>query len=440
MMQEWNEETPKALGLKTTVRIVGGTVVETVRNSRFNVVKILTLHPKYKDLGFNEFDRLIYLNGKPIDDNVLAREATWMEAVYDIRPSTQMMLECLNMVGEDRKFHPLKQFFAGKEWDGISRLEFILERCFGAAPSKLNRAYAKKFFIGAARRALFNDMEQPVKHDAVLVLYGRQGLRKSTAIEALSIKQKWFGDMPLDIGNKDYVLHLNGRLFYELKELAKRSKDMQLEKAFIDQKIDSLRKPYGKIREDVLRLTSLWASTNQLHFLIDDENRRWWPVICGYYWESYEDANGDIHWENTKQWEPNKTIEIDYLRENVEQIWLEAIYLANMDKNHVLPKNQIHWLDFEEEKLRKESQKVFQASHPKTPLVMSIVGTFHEQGKHYFNPDDVIQMMDIPIAQKDHKLRIVVEHILKTNGYDKAKRRLEDGSRRWLWGFNASKE
>ncbi len=32
-MQDWNEETPKALGLKTSVKVVGGTVVDTVRNA-----------------------------------------------------------------------------------------------------------------------------------------------------------------------------------------------------------------------------------------------------------------------------------------------------------------------------------------------------------------------------------------------------------------------
>jgi predicted P-loop ATPase len=436
MNQEWNEETPKALGLKTTIRVVGGTVIETVRNSRFNVVKILTLHSRYKSLGLNEFDRLIYFNDKPIDDNTLSREATWLEAAFDIRPTTQLMLECFNMVGEDRKFHPIKEFFKGKKWDTKKRLEYLLENCFGAAPSPLNRAYSKKFFIGAVRRALFNDINNPIKHDSVLVLYGRQGLRKSTAIEALSIKQKWFGDMPLDIGNKDYVLHLNGRLFYELKELAKRSKDRQLEKAFIDQKIDSLRRPYGKIREDVLRFTSLWASTNVLHFLNDDENRRWWPVICGYHWQEYTDSHGNVDYENTKPWDATKTIDVEYIRKNIEQIWLEAIHYATKDKNHVLPTKEIHWLTYEEEVLRKKSQKTFMASHPKTPLVMGIVETLHEQGEHYFKTDDVIKYMDMPISQKDHKLRIVVEHILKSNHYDKAKRRLSCGSRKWLWGYN----
>jgi hypothetical protein len=130
---------------------------------------------------------------------------------------------------------------------------------------------------------------------------------------------------------------------------------------------------------------------------------------------------------------------VEYLRENVEQIWLEALDYALQDTNHVLPTKQIHWLDFHEEKLRKKSQVAFKASHPKTPAVMTILEVFHERGEHNFGTDDVIQMMDIPITQKDHKLRIVVEHILKANGYDKAKRRTKDGKRRWLWGYNGQK-
>ncbi len=439
MFDNETNESPKSLGLKTSVKVVAGTVVETVRNSRFNVVAILLRHSRYESLQYNQFYRLIYLHNKTIDDNTLARECTWMEAVYDIRPNTQMMLECMNMVGEQRKFHPIRQFFKKKKWDKQVRLPYLLEKCFGAAPTELNRAYSKKYFIGAVRRALFNCEKRPIKHDVVMVLYGRQGLRKSTAIEALAIKQEWFGDMALDISNKDYVLHLNGRLLYELKELAKRSKDRQLEKAFIDQKIDSLRRPYGKIREDVLRYTSLWASTNVLHFLNDDENRRWWPVICGYYWQPYTDAKGNKCWENHQAWEPTKTIDIDYIRLNVEQLWLEAIFYASKDKDHVNPQKEIHWLSYKEEELRKNSQKTFMASHPKTPLVMSIVSELHDRKQSYFSTADIIQHMDIPIAQKDHKLRLVVEHILKSNSYDKSKRRLQCGSRRWLWGYNGKK-
>ena len=190
-MNEYIE--PNDLGLKTTLKVVSGNIIETVRNSRYNVVTLLYKHPYFDSLGLNEFDRLVYWKGKPIDDNQLSRMATWMESLYDVRPSVALMLECVNQVAEDKKFNPLAEYFKGKKWDGVPRLETLLEKYFGAQPSIINRAYSKKFFIGAIRRALHSTIQKPVKHDSVLVLFGRQGLRKSTSIETLALKPEWFG-------------------------------------------------------------------------------------------------------------------------------------------------------------------------------------------------------------------------------------------------------
>jgi len=325
-MNEYVE--PNDLGLKTTIKVVSGNVIETVRNSRFNVVTLLYKHPYFQSLGLNEFNRLVYWKEKPIDDNQLSRMATWMESLYDVRPSVALMLECVNQVAEDKKFNPLAEYFKDKRWDGVERLETLLEDYFGAQPSIINRAYSRKFFLGAIRRALFSTLEKPVKHDSVLVLFGRQGLRKSTSIEILALKQEWFGDTPMDITNKDYVLHLNGRLLYEMKEMAKRAKDKKMEKAFIDQKIDSLRLPYGKMRVDIPRKTSFIATTNRLDILNDSTgSRRWWPVMCGYDWD---DVGNMIPWPKTRK------IDIKGLMEIREQLWLEAIHLSKSDEIHYL--------------------------------------------------------------------------------------------------------
>ena len=115
-MNEYIE--PNDLGLKTTVKVVSGNIIETVRNSRFNVVTLLYKHPYFHSLGLNEFDRLVYWKGKPIDDNQLSRMATWMESLYDVRPSVALMLECVNQVAEDKKFNPLAEYFKNKKWDG----------------------------------------------------------------------------------------------------------------------------------------------------------------------------------------------------------------------------------------------------------------------------------------------------------------------------------
>jgi predicted P-loop ATPase len=203
---------PSFLGLKTSIKVVGGKIIETVKNTRYNVVVLLMKHPYFEHLKLNTFNMLVYWNGKPIDDNQLSRMATWMEATYDVRPSISLMYECVNQVAEDKKYNPLEEYFKGKKWDGTPRLATLLEDYFGVEPSEINRAYSLKFFVGAIRRALYSTVENPIKHDSVLVLFGRQGLRKSTSIELLAIKPEWFGDTPLDISSKDCILHINGKL------------------------------------------------------------------------------------------------------------------------------------------------------------------------------------------------------------------------------------
>jgi hypothetical protein len=124
-------------------------------------------------------------------------------------------------------------------------------------------------------------------------------------------------------------------------------------------------------------------------------------------------------------------IDIAGLKSIVDELWLEAIHYASDDK-------QIHWLTFEEEKLRVENSEPFTVTHPMSPTIMTIVSDLHEIGKHYFTPDDIILRMDVPLTQKDHKLRLIVESVLRGNSYTKARRRTDDG-RRYLWGYDGAK-
>ena len=424
---------PSELGLKVSIRVVGGQAVETVRNSRFNVAQILRQHPRYKSLFLNSFNQRIYFSNKTLDDNVLSRECCWMENVYDIRPSSTMMLECMNMVAEDNQMNPLMERFIDKRdddgnivwkrWDGTERIAYLLERFFGAAPTKLNRGYSKRFFIGAIRRALFSTIENPVKVDTVLVLNGRQGLRKSTAVEALALKQEWFGDVPLDFTSKDYIQHINGKFLYEMKELARRLKDKNLEKAVLDQKIDECRFPYTKCVVYIVRRTSFIATTNRMDILSDPTgSRRWWPVICGYHWELDDDGNiiGMVPWEKRKQ------IDIRGLRQIAEQIWLEALHYCNQGEQH--------WLTDDEEDLREGSREAFVSHHPWYPAVKGLV-----MGKSIVDVSSVLSSLNIPIDRQDHKSRLVIEQIFQELKYAKTRVRGADGTRPWKWKKDGKK-
>jgi predicted P-loop ATPase len=425
---------PTDLGLKVSSKLVGGQVIETVRNSRFNVAQILRLHPRYNSLHFNSFNQRLYFNGKTVDDNMLNRECCWMENVYEIRPSPTMMMECMNMVGEDRHVNPLMEQFIQdtqedgtiiwKEWDGVPRLEFMLERYFGGPPTKITRAYSKRWMIGAIRRALFSTIDAPVKMDTVLVLNGRQGLRKSTAVEILALKQEWFGDMSIDMSSKDYVQHLNGKFIYELKELARRLKDKELEKSVIDQKVDAVRFPYTKCVVYVVRRTSFIATTNRMDILSDPTgSRRWWPVICGCDWTVDEDGNiiGMVPWGK------HRTIDTDGLRAIREQLWLEALHYAR--------KGEQHWLTNEEEDERLKSRDAFVSHHPWFHQIKTMVA-----GKDVVSVNDVLILLSIPLERQDHKSRLIIESSLQELGYSKTRVRDVNGSRPWKWKKNGKRK
>ncbi len=81
----------------------------------------------------------------------------------------------------EASFHPIRDYLAALEWDGVPRLDEWLHAYFDAENTPLNSAYGRKHLIAAVRR-----VRQPgCKHDAMLVLQGPQGAGKSSSIKAL---------------------------------------------------------------------------------------------------------------------------------------------------------------------------------------------------------------------------------------------------------------
>jgi len=103
---------------------------------------------------------------------------------------------------------------------------------------------------------------------------------------------------------RDAVQSIQGKLIYEIQELAKRSKSQETEKAFLTRKIDDVRLPYKRSNEQFPRRTVFCATTNKKNVLHDATgSRRFWCVDLG-----------------------SKKIDIDQLRKDLPQIWSEALH------------------------------------------------------------------------------------------------------------------
>ncbi len=142
----------------------------------------------------------------------------WLEAdSLGLQAGKEYFIEVLENEARKNAFHPVRQYLDSLEWDGIERLDGWLHTFMDAEDIELNRAFARKTLIGAVRR-----VRQPgAKHDTVLVLIGRQGKGKSSAIAALCFDEELFTDS-LCIGDdeKKVIEQTGGKWIVELAELA----------------------------------------------------------------------------------------------------------------------------------------------------------------------------------------------------------------------------
>jgi len=235
-----------------------------------------------------------------------------------------------------------------------------------------------------------------VKVDTVLVLYGRQGRLKSTALSVIAMDykfgKKYFSDTPFDMANKDAHLMTQGKILVELQELAKRSKDKEVEKSFISLQIAEFRPPFKRCRIRIPKKCVYAATTNKNLILTDATgSRRFWPVIVG----------------QTKQDETNWKIDITGLRENIEQIWSEAKHLYDHDEPW--------WLTDVEESLRMETAADFTDRHPLHEKIM-----IHAKSKA--NAQGFVQVTQIidALYKDPDQTNFNTKHLEKSNRQNKA--------------------
>jgi hypothetical protein len=182
----------------------------------------------------------------------------------------------LTDIAHMNRYHPVRDFLAGLKWDGVPRIDTWLTTYAGAEDTAFNRAAGRIFLIAGVRR-----VRQPgVKFDTMIVFESPQGKDKSKALRALAIKGEWFTDnLPLSADPKQVIEATGGVWIAEFAELDGITKrDVGHVKNFLSKQDDRARPAYGRRSERVPRQFIAAGSTNDSQYLIDYENRRFWPV------------------------------------------------------------------------------------------------------------------------------------------------------------------
>jgi predicted P-loop ATPase len=179
-----------------------------------------------------------------------------------------------------------------------------LETVCAVAPTsqehkRLTRSVARKWLVACVARA----MKPGCKVDTILVLEGKQGIGKSSALAALA-GDAYFSDALIDFGTKDACQIIQGVWIQELPELDAivRGGTSQA-KGFITRPVDRFRKPYGRVAESVPRSVVFCGTVNHGGYLKDPTgNRRFWMVRC----EGALDVEG-IRRERDQLWAEART-------------------------------------------------------------------------------------------------------------------------------------
>ncbi|MBR8141839.1 virulence protein E [Burkholderia vietnamiensis] len=224
----------------------------------------------------------------------------WLSQRYGLSVRTDIVMNAVLLVADATHFHEVREYLEGLKWDGVPRVRAMPSTYLRVADSEYVQLAFMKWMIAAVARV----MEPGCKVDNVLILEGKQGHRKSTALKVLA-GAPWFTDTPIQIGNKDTYAVLAGKWVIELAELDSLNKaDSSAVKSFFATAVDRFRNFYGKRATDVPRQCVFAGSVNFDTYLKDESgNRRYWPLRVG------------------------GLVDIDGIVAVRDQLWAEAVHL-----------------------------------------------------------------------------------------------------------------
>lgn len=183
----------------------------------------------------------------------------------------------INRIAADAIRCEPKEWMDSLEWDGTERLLSFLPKYLGTPDTEYHQKAGRNFFRGMVARIY----HPGCKMDNVLVLQGKQGLKKSTALAVVG--GPWYAEGHEEVGSKDFYLTLHGKLVVEIAEMDSFTRaEIAKVKQVITCSTDRYRTPYGQLSVDYPRRSVFVGSTNEEVFLRDPSGaRRFWPVTCG---------------------------------------------------------------------------------------------------------------------------------------------------------------
>lgn len=237
--------------------------------------------------------------GRAVIDKDLRRIMRFFSKEWGIEIGMSRADEIVQFIAESNAFHPVQDYLNSLKWDGVSRLDTMLEKYWGAVGNEQYLKNVGRKFMTAAVARVFSP---GIKFDHIVIFEGEQASGKSTSCAILG--GKWFSDSLGDISGKEAIENIQGNWIIEIGELKDMNKsDINSFKEFVSKGTDRARMAYGRKSQEFPRQCIFLGTTNNFEYLKDETGaRRFWPI------------------ETT-------TIDTDSLRADRDQLWAEAKFL-----------------------------------------------------------------------------------------------------------------
>ena len=390
-----------------------GGIISSLPNAR----RIILQHPYLKDcFGWSEKDEAIMIMQPlpdfedvkfpksgigypcPMQDKHLTYITDMISSITQANFNDKYVKAAVQNAATQNTYDPLVDYLSGLVWDETPRLTEWLHRGFGAEETSLNGSIAFMFLIAAVRRACFRQY----KFDSMLVLEGEKGIKKSSGIRELFGNDYFLEGIP-DIRRDNSTQILAGMWGVEIPEgKGFLCADAGSQKEFLSKVDDTYRKPYAHFPVTVTRSVVFIMTINDTEYMIDGAgDRRFWPVRCGV----------------------SGMPDIDWIRDNRDQIWAEA-YLYAMERDETGKLKYKTYMEDAEMAVLTDAQEDRQASDPWVGILSAYFSV--EPGLHERETTPIRiarDVLGIPADRQDRSTQIKIGQAMKELGWVKTRRR-----------------
>lgn len=289
------------------------------------------------DLGWNR-------TSSSLTDTDVYQIQWYLEKNYGLKHDRNIN-KAMNIVANENKYHPIREYLEHLTWDGQSRISSLLPKYLGADENAYTKEIMRLLMLAAIHRVY----EPGCKFEIMVCLVGGQGAGKSTFFRFLAIHDEWFSDDLKRMDDENVYRKLQGHWIIEMSEMMAtvNAKSIEDIKSFLSRQKETYKIPYETHPEDRPRQCVFVGTSNSMDFLPLDRtgNRRFAPVL--------------VHPERVEKHILENETEA---REYFQQAWAEAMELY---RNGI----QELKLSKETEEYLKELQKEFMPEDSKVGII-----------------------------------------------------------------------